>query len=335
MTLLQIETACAAYLEKTAVGDFTVLSHDLFLNAVNQAKMNASLLHDFNFQRKLLTVNVDSVTGGSLGSAVIRGTATTVDLKTIIDIGQFDAFGNFVPTEWTTTEDGLNQQRSENPYSGIRYATDADASMGPAGRRRFTVTGDTIYSWPKTEVSETLALGIEAYVFDAEWTATDLLTSTLTVTGTLSPDIAASDYNATGLIHNGSPVYFSATKNYLIYLASSGAVGVIADAFPETNLAVYWAHLGTTLPGTYATHAGGSTGTATVAATTATSDVWTTKGAQYLQWATIVQLNHLFKQFLPRQEGNLPPPQTLADAGLQNLITWDIYKYEGFRRHGA
>lgn len=73
--------------------------------------------------------------------------------------------------------------------------------------------------------------------------------------------------------------------------------------------------------------------TTPVDATDTQTNVWTTKGSQYLLWQTIVQLNHLHKHFVFRQEGNLPPPQELANAGLEALITWDINRYEQFRRH--
>jgi hypothetical protein len=63
------------------------------------------------------------------------------------------------------------------------------------------------------------------------------------------------------------------------------------------------------------------------------SNIWTTRGAQYLQWKTTVHMNNLWRDYVFRQEGNLPPPQTLADEGLANLISWDIFKYEQFRRH--
>jgi len=63
------------------------------------------------------------------------------------------------------------------------------------------------------------------------------------------------------------------------------------------------------------------------------NDPWIVHGAQYLQWQTLIQLNHLFKGFVFRQEGNLPPPQTLADAGLASMQTWDNFGFEQFRRH--
>jgi hypothetical protein len=62
-------------------------------------------------------------------------------------------------------------------------------------------------------------------------------------------------------------------------------------------------------------------------------DVWLRKGNQYLQWAGMIHLNHAYKGFTFRQEGNLPPPQTLADNGLASLMTWSAFKYEQYRRH--
>ena len=63
------------------------------------------------------------------------------------------------------------------------------------------------------------------------------------------------------------------------------------------------------------------------------NDPWVVHGAQYLQWQTLIQLNHLYKGFVFRQEGNLPPPKELADAGLESMKTWDNFQFEQFRRH--
>jgi hypothetical protein len=46
-------------------------------------------------------------------------------------------------------------------------------------------------------------------------------------------------------------------------------------------------------------------------------------GFDYLQWATICELNYLLKIYLPRQEGGLPPPTGERDRALDYLIRWD------------
>lgn len=60
---------------------------------------------------------------------------------------------------------------------------------------------------------------------------------------------------------------------------------------------------------------------------------WNTQGSQFLLFGSIVHLNNLYKQFVFRQEGNLPPPKDLRDESLAALIAWDIFRYEQSRRH--
>lgn len=52
-------------------------------------------------------------------------------------------------------------------------------------------------------------------------------------------------------------------------------------------------------------------------------DWFTQNGADFLMWQSIVELNHLAKEFVPREEGNLTPPVQLAQSALQNLINTD------------
>lgn len=242
MTLFEIKAATAAYLGHD-VDDLTVNGVDLGLAALNQVRLNAELNHDFEFSRKLLTVSVNGVTGGSLDDVVIYGTDDAASIKTIVDIGTFDDFDNLIPTEWSTVSESLARQRAENPMSVVRVPTDAQATSGPCGQRRFLVTGDTLFYYPKV-ADTTFDVGIEAYTFTTDWVDEDLLQE-----GTLGPP-------------------------------------------------------------------------------------WTTRGHQYLLWAAVSQINNLFKEFVFRQEGNLPPPDKLAEAGLQSLISWDIFRFEQFRRHG-
>ena len=68
--------------------------------------------------------------------------------------------------------------------------------------------------------------------------------------------------------------------------------------------------------------------------TTPVTDIWTTKGAQYIMWQCICDLNNYFKSFVPRQEGNVAVPQERAATAMQAFIDWDVFKYEEARRHG-
>ena len=54
-----------------------------------------------------------------------------------------------------------------------------------------------------------------------------------------------------------------------------------------------------------------------------TSDIWLNQRGPYLLWAGIVEVNHLVKEFVFRQEGNLPPPEKLAEIALETFRQWD------------
>ena len=54
-------------------------------------------------------------------------------------------------------------------------------------------------------------------------------------------------------------------------------------------------------------------------------DYFTQHGFNYLIWQGIVEANHISKEFVFRQEGNLAPPEKLAERYLQALITHDLF----------
>lgn len=245
MTLFEIKAAAAGYLNRE-VAELTVNGVDLGLMALNQVRLFAELNNDFEFSRKLLTLDVDGVTGGNLDEAVEQGTDDVFEVKTIVDVGLFSGeTGDFLPVEWSTVAESLLRQRMENPYAVPRYPTDGEARSGPWGARRFVFTGNKVYFYPKVE-NTTFEVGFEAYTFTTDWVDADLLED-------------ADDVNTAA---------------------------------------------------------------------------WTMKGHQYLLWGVVEHLNNLFKGFVFRQEGNLPPPKDLKDAGLAGLIQWDIFRYEQNRRHG-
>lgn len=54
-------------------------------------------------------------------------------------------------------------------------------------------------------------------------------------------------------------------------------------------------------------------------------------GFEYMQWATIVEMNHLVQTFVSRQEGSLAPPTKERDRALAIFIQQDEYKAEANR----
>jgi hypothetical protein len=241
VTLYEIKAEAAAYLN-VEVSALTVGSADLFVGAANRVRKRAELNNDFEFQRRLVTVSVDGVTGGSLDDAVVFGTDDSVSVKTVLDVGQFDADGNLRASRWTTVAEGLERQRKQNSFAAIRYPRDGDIVGSPLGGSRFNFSNRQVYFFPVTE-NQTFELGLEVYIFDTDWTTDDV----------------------------------------------------------EDDADV--------------------------------SDIWTTHGAEYILWGSIIELNYRFKEFVPREEANLTPPTELMRGGLESLITWDVGFYEQFRRH--
>lgn len=70
---------------------------------------------------------------------------------------------------------------------------------------------------------------------------------------------------------------------------------------------------------------------ATLAATNVSP--WTTIADEYLTWATVLYLNTRFKEFVPREQGNLSPPTNFEQNAVEALRQWDIFRFEGARRH--
>lgn len=339
MTILEIKNRVAGYLSQTSANltptDLIINGVDFCLAELNASRNKAEQRHDFSFQRQLLTLDVDPVTGGTLANAVIQGTTTTVDIKTIVEMGVFDTNTNFRPVEWTTAEASQEQQRQENPYQQVRYPTDAQAESWPAGQRRFILRNDKVFVYPHTtqsQLNQTISAGIEAYVFSADWVAAS---DSVTITGSNSWDGTYLPYG----IYNGYRLYLLITGTACFALHYHGTTAwriTVANDIAKSGPTAYYSFLSTSQnpSGTYAAN-GTSTGTPVVllSQSDSTSDIWTTRGADYLIWATVVAINNRFKFFVPRNEGNLPPPQAMADAALDAFIEWDINKFEQFRRH--
>lgn len=328
MTLTEIKAEIAALFNK-AVADLTIDGTDFALVALNQARRSAELAHDFEFNRQLLTLTVDGVTGGDLASAVLYGTATTRVIKTVVDVGQFDDDNNFHPVEWDSAAASSDRQRNFDNRFLFRYPTDGQVLSGAAGPARFIFRNNKIFRWPAdTNASDNdYNVGIEAYVMTDDWTS---LFTGVTVASSGTPGVDGT-YTPIGTF-GGKTLYHQAASSKFIYFTDG--YWYIREGLELGTGNHYQLNTTSVSPvGTYESQ-GTYSGTPAVTAGDSASDIWTIQGYEYLLWQSITILNHRFKTFVFRQEGNLPPPRDLAAQALAAFIEWDAAKFDANRRHG-
>lgn len=51
-------------------------------------------------------------------------------------------------------------------------------------------------------------------------------------------------------------------------------------------------------------------------------------GSSFLLWEAALHMNHMTGTWLPRSEGELPPPESLRDKAWEDLILWDSYMHQ-------
>jgi hypothetical protein len=342
MTLLALRSMIAAYLQKSVDG-LVINGVDLGITALNNVRRQAEMLHDFEFSRRHVTVSVNRMSGGTLLDSVLEG-SPSVEVKSVIEAGIYDDGFNVQPVEWTTISESIERQRMLKPGFVPRYPTDSSATTQGygVGMPRIAFCGDEIWCVPTGTRDEDFDLELEVYTFERDWTSTS---DSVVVTGITNPAGASGSYWPYGL-YNQRPLYIN-----IIGAAPAALYAIWWDGVGEWRITAM-ADLGVVTPlnrakmvgnamvpgGAYAptgtwTATVTGWGTAVMSAGDATSGVWLSKGATYLLWGSIVEVNHLAKEFVFRQEGNLPPPEKLRDDALETFRQWDSFRYEQFRRH--
>jgi len=343
MTLLEMRSTIAGYLQKT-ISDLVVNGVDLSLLALNQVRRQAEMVNDFEFSRRQVTVRVDGLDGGTLDD-VIQAGSPVCEVKTVIECGIYDDNWNTHPVEWTTVADSIERQRQIKPGYGPRYPMDGEATTGfyDAGLPRIAFCGNDIWCVPTGQKGQFFDLELEVYTFQPDWTATS---DSVNVADVLGMDGVNGTYWPYG-IFNRRPFYINVsdqappptTPLRSIWWDNSGEWRITraeATGSDPPVIVNYQSMVATSMmPGGQYTGHGtwGGLGTVTLAPGSDMTDIWLKHGAQYLLWAAIVQINHLAKEFVFRQEGNLPPPEKLAESALEAFKLWDSFKYEQDRRH--
>ena len=333
----------AAYLQKE-VPDLTINGADLTLLALNNVRRKAEMLHDFEFSRRHVTVTVDGMSGGTLDDVVQEG-SPTCEVKSVIECGIYDDKFNVHPVEWTTVAESIERQRMMKPGFGPRYPGDGEATTGYYGMDlpRIAFCGNDIWCVPTGQRGEEFDLELEVYTFQQDWTSTS---DSVLVQQVANPVAANGSYWPYG-IYNGRPLYINilygppVAPMHMIWWDGVGKwrIAPMAD-LGQPTLVNYAEMAATTMvPGGAYVPRGTWSATAEGVIVVEmmpggdTSDVWLTKGAQYLLWAGMVEVNHLCKEFVFRQEGNLPPPEKMAEEALEVFRQWDTFRFEQDRRH--
>jgi hypothetical protein len=338
MTLLQLRSMMAAYLQKS-IQELVLNGADLSLLALNNVRRQAEMLHDFEFSRKHITVTIDRMSGGTLQDAILEG-SPSVEVKSVIECGIYDDNFNVHPVEWTTISESVERQRQIIPGWPPRYPKDGEASTGyyNVGMPRIAFSGDDIWCVPTGLRGEEFDLELEVYTFQQDWTS---LSDSITVSGLTNPTAGNGTYWPYG-IYNGRQLYLNILYGppgalYAVWWNGIGEWRVTSIAELGMVTPVNYASLvgKAMMPGgVYSPHGtwGGQVMVVTIPGSD-TQDVWLTKGAQYLLWGGLVEVNHMAKEFVFRQEGNLPPPEKLRDDALETFRSWDSFRYEQDRRH--
>jgi hypothetical protein len=344
VTLFELRSVIAGYLQKSVL-ELTVNGVDLSLMALNQVRRDAEMLHDFEFSRRHITITIDAVGGGTMEDAILEG-QPSCEVKSVIECGIYDDLFNVAPVEWTTVAESLERQRQVKPGFGPRYPTDYEATTGyyDVGLTRIALCGNDIWLVPQGEEHKLIDLEFEVYAFTPDWSDK---TDSVKVVGVLGMDNVDGTYWPYGTF-NGRPFYLNIANGGVAPGGATPAQRAIwyrpgqwmitaAQWLGQTPLTGnYQSMAATTMypAGSYVGHGTwAGTGIVEVQVGNSVTDIWLRQGAQYLLWAAIVQINHLCKEFVFRQEGNLPPPEKLAEAALENFRQWDSFRYEENRRH--
>lgn len=341
MTIGQLKATTAAFF-KVEQSELTKNGVDLFLMALNTVRLNAELNHDFEFTRQSVTVAVDNVLGGSLELAVLEGTATTVRVKQVVDIAGKTGERKF-PVEWTTREESMVRQRGD--HDGFPLCL--DEPWVQEGQPRFELRNRKLWHYPERTAAGSETVYVEAYVFSPDWTGIADYRVTHVNGDSSYTDKVIGNYSYVGDL-NGRALYwnpagFPLTRSYISWLSFHYLDDVWACHYgtitEQGNILLVtepnWLSATSAIIGNYIDQNNVTDGIISVdVISDSLTDTWLTYGHEFLLWGVIVHLNHMFKEFVYRQEGNLMPPEKLMSVALENFKSWDATYYETNRQHG-
>lgn len=333
MLLSACKKIAAAY-HKVATSAFTVDGIDLFLAAANNVVSNAQLQHNFELSRVQATLSVDGDNGGALANAVIVGNINeTLTVTSTVAAGTFIRQGQF---------GGYPMYTKEGTTTYFLYFNAAASSYVIA----ITLTSAALTNYWLPSVVTLTPLGSYVGHGTAAGTAVVTHASTASWNG-IREVVAVQRTNADGIL---VPLDFTRadipierdryelelSEEYEPYrrypsdaqLLQRGTNGTLIQR--GQTLFVYPIAAIVTSPLQITIEGYGSLPEydASSLLLTQPPDFLMQFGGTYVQWATICELNLLFKTFVQRTEGNLAPPEKERDTAWRNLLLWDTYQVD-------
>lgn len=306
-TLLTLREAVYHYLQvddsgSPSTADLTRGSTDLLLVAVNNAIQMAQRNHDFHLLYDTIEVTVDPVTGVRWqGGSTLATTNEVVDLDTVK-----------VP--------------ALPIYSTILYNTDTFFPSVTRGNIvRFDIAGRSYTTIHTSDDDGGTVVGLSGDVV-----ADETITADVTVyesTNRLAKLVKVLE-NTNG---NLQPVKWDTQHNLANQLLRNQEVQCQplyrGSPFTETIVQVSGGQL--FYPGITESRTLYLTGYLEMPKLVLDTDTHflLTHGFDWLMWSVIIELDHLTKQFVFRQEGNKGEPVALAKRAWESLVAWDSSLY--------
>lgn len=327
MTLANLKSVCAAILGQT-VADLTVDTTDLFLIAANNVRKNAELRHNFEYTRMTATLDIDGETGGALADAVLDDVAASVAVSGTLSP---DATGTYTQTsstfagfpvyflapyylyydgdDWIITNSATSTTNAwylsgtsgvspagtytaQGSFTGAPVVVDSSTSVFSGIKEIIALTRTTVngVTWPIDFTREDIRIERDRYE--------DELSDGYAFSQRYPSDAQLLTLGSTAsVVQRGQRLYVSP---YDVINTTPVNVNIIGYGWLRDYTTSDLSDLNP-------------------------SDFFIEHGFQYMQWAIVCELNHVFQRFVPRQEGVLSPPEQKAEAAWRDLLLWDTY----------
>lgn len=307
ITLPNLKAKVASYLQQTP-GYFSINGVDLLLDAINQSYQKGQMDYDFELMKGVVDNSVTVGGGGVMNPSLLHGAQTVVQVKKLLSVSMQDPLGTGAirPINFTAEESKIEDLRQR--WKGLVWASDIRYPAYPlpmqggyppwivqqGNNLQLYPSDQSVWSVPDTTTP--IVLQCDAIVYSPQLHDQIVSTTTSTTTGTVVD-------SATNFLTLGVQIG-DAVVNTTTGLAST-VIGVAIHTLTLADARIMTSGNGYTV--------------------TSITNFLFTFGDQWLFWDAVTQLNMLVKEYVPRQEGNVPSPESQRDAAWARLLEWDSH----------